>query len=227
MNPAEELRERNRRRWRRRRRRQVMLLLVLFSLLVAAGLLSMNVVGIFGGMRGVTIDALARPRAVHAGSAVKKQHLHERVPVILPVPNTEDLIGTPTVRVTEPLPQRFYQPGSHISPLVKWKLSQLRNVSQHKPSAAIVLPHRSVQPKRLNALDAVFLPTHLEARSGDDVLQEFWEIERLYVEAGPSAPPTLLGTTPIPEPGTGVLISLGLVALGARRRAQIRGRLQR
>ncbi len=222
MSQAEERRERNRRRWRRRRRRQLVVLLVLFPLLVGAALLSTNVVGVLGGIRGITLDALSRPRPVHPGSAVKKQHLHERVPVILPVPNTEDLIGTPSVRVTEPLPQRFYQPGSHISPLVKWKLSQLRNVSQQNLSSAIALPHRSVQPKRLNALDAVFQPTNLEPRSSDDPVQEFWEIERLYVEAGPSSTTTLLGTTPIPEPGTGALMSLGLVALAVRRRARIR-----
>ena len=222
MNRAEQRRDRNRRRWRRRRRHQVAVLLVLFPLLVGAGMLSINAIGILGGVRGATLDALARPRPVHAGDAVKNQHLHERVPVILPVPNTEDLMGTPTVRVTEPLPQRFYQPGSHISPLVKWKLSQLRNVSRQNLSSAIALPHRSVQPKRLNALDAVFQPTNLEPRSSDDPVQEFWEIERLYVEAGPSSTTTLLGTTPIPEPGTGALMSLGLVALGVRRRARIR-----
>jgi hypothetical protein len=220
MNLAEERRERNRRRWRRRRRRQAVVLLVLFPLLVGAELVSTNVVGVLDGVRGVALAEQARPRASRAGDAVKKLHLHEQVPVVLSVPSTDDLTSMPAVLVAEPLHRRFYLPGSHISPLVKRKLSKLRNVSRQEASAAFAEPQRSVLPKQRKVINAVFQPMYSGASSIDDVVQEFWETEQLYAEAEPRSTPVVLGASPVPAPGTGVLMSIGLVALGVCRHAQ-------
>jgi len=193
-------------------------------MLVGAGILSTNVVSVLGESRA-GFDMLARPRTIPAKNSVRTEHLHERVPVILPVPNSDDLLGGTTARVTEPLPQRFYEPGSHISPRVRWKLSQLRNANRASKGSGdrIALAHQAAQPERLNALAAVFRPTHIEPARMATPLDEFWEVEKLYVEAAP-APPLEVGSAPIPEPSTGVLMSLGLFAMAARRRSLPRNR---
>jgi hypothetical protein len=217
---SEERRERNRRRWRRRRRHQIAALLVLLPLLVGAGVLSTNVVSVLGhAQRGVSLGVLARPRAAPARDAVHTEHVHRKVPVLMPVTDTDDLVGEPTVRVTEPLPQRYYEPGSHISPHVKWKLSQLRNASLSSAAASpIAMAHRAPQPEPLNVMEAVFRPTSIELPRLDDPLGQFWAIETIYVEAAPG-PSGVTATAPIPEPGTGALMSIGLAGLAARRRA--------
>ncbi len=195
------------------------MLAVLLPLLAGAGLFSTNVVEVLGHTRHVSADVLTRPRAVPAKGAVRTEHLHERVPILLPVPDTADLMGRATVRVTEPLPQRFYQPGSHISPHIKRKLSKLRSVARRQTPEPIAMAHRAVQPQPLHVIEAVFAPSHAKVESLDDPLDQFWALERLYVEAAPPAPVSL-GSTPLPEPGTGVLTCLGLVALAIRRRAR-------
>jgi hypothetical protein len=149
---------------------------------------------------------------------VRTEHLHDQIPVLLPVPDTADLVGEPSVPVTEPLPERFYQPGSHISPHVKWKLSQLKAARRQPTIQPIALVHRSEQPERLNAIEAVFAPATIEMARLDDPLDEYWAMERLYLETTPSGDSPMFGGTQIPEPGTGVLTSLGLVAIAMRRR---------
>lgn len=218
MSP-EERRARNRRRWKRRQQRRLLALLLLLPMIVGAGILSTNVVSVLGHAYA-GYDVLERPRTVRTGASVRGKPLHDRVPVLLPVPDTSDLIGGQTVRVTEPLPQRYYEPGSHISPRVKWKLSQLRSArGRADRGERIALASHTVQPTELNTVRSVFRPTTLEVAELDLPLDQFWEVERLYIEATPGGG-ELVGGAPIPEPGTGVLMSIGLFALAARRRAQ-------
>jgi hypothetical protein len=221
---SEERRERNRRRWRRRRRRQITALLILLPLLVGAGVLSTNVVSVLGdARRGLGNGMLARPDGAPARDEADAEHIHRQVPVLMPVTDTADLVGKPTVRVTEPLPQLYYEPASHISPHVKWKLSQLRNASLSTSSQPrVAMAHRATQPEQLNVMEAVFHPTSLELPRLDDPLDQFWALETIYVEAAPNGP-GVVASAPIPEPGTGVLMSVGLAGLAARRRAARHG----
>jgi len=220
---AEQLRERNRQRWRRRRRRQLVALLLLVPLLVGAGILSSNVVHVLGssGAAIAVAAANARPRAVPASGGVAREHLHRRVPLTFPVTDTNDLIAPTAVRMIEPAPTRFYQPGSHISPTVKSKQAQLRRLSQQRDIVPVAMSHRPVQAAELNFVDAVFQPTPTREIVPTNPIEEFWAVEQLYLEVTPPGG-TVLGSTPIPEPGTGVMMSVGLALMAAHRRARLR-----
>jgi hypothetical protein len=199
-------------------------LLLLVPMLVGATVLGGKVGEVLGNdglaIGEVEAQPAIAPLALPRSRPLNTDHQHAKVPITVPLTSayTMNDASMRTVVGKASTHARYYEPKSHISPRVRWELARLKELAAQRRSQVIVLPNRGLKPLRLAAIDSVFQPSSLKS-SSRDVGSDYWEIERFYVELTPGGRSIPSSPAPVPEPGTGSMLCLGLTWIAGMRRA--------